>query len=88
MDKNLHFYWCRTRVKGVKRLRKAEALEDEITGVGQVGASLDLPAHGNVSFRDLGIEAAADTEAAKSEASAQGHLCTQTCVYIYTYTPA
>ena len=68
VDKNLHFYWCRTRIRGVKRLRNSESLEDQVEVTGSVGDNISMAKHSNVSFRDLGIQSAAEVESVKTEA--------------------
>ena len=69
MDKNLKFYWCRTRVKGTKRLRNTETLEDEISGAGELGDKVNMPENAALSVKNLGISCPADVEMVKSEAS-------------------
>ena len=66
VDKNIKYYWCRTRVKGKKLLRKTEQLnesaEAESSGFALTNEALE-PALAN-----LGISTAADVESQKTEA--------------------
>ena len=68
MDKNLKFYWCRTRVKGSKKLRNSEAFKEsaEAQGTGEFrvsgGNATPTPA-------DLGLVTGCMQERQKSEAS-------------------
>ncbi|CAE7275395.1 UPF1 [Symbiodinium sp. CCMP2592] len=67
VDKNIKYYWCRTRVKGLKRLRQTQTAEEtaEAEGTGPMMLSgLDknacLPS-------TMGIRTAADVEGVKTE---------------------
>ena len=52
----------------MKRIRNSESLEDQVEVTGGVGDSLNIKEHGDLSFKDLGIQSAAEVEAIKSEA--------------------
>lgn len=68
VDKNIKYYWCRTRVKGLKRLRQTQTAEETVEGegTGSIGLSgLDVNA---CTPANLGIRTAADVESATTEA--------------------
>ena len=70
VDKNLKYYWCRTRVKGTKRLRQSEKLEETVEAKGVTSTRLALSASGpTCNPTSLGLQTAAEVEATKSEAS-------------------
>ncbi|CAE7878012.1 unnamed protein product [Symbiodinium sp. KB8] len=67
VDKNIKYYWCRTRVKGLKRLRQTQSAEEtaEAEGLGPMGLS-GLDAHACTPSA-MGLRTAADVESAKTE---------------------
>ena len=68
MDKKLKYYWCRTRVKGIKRLRNSECLEDTTEAQGSMGENPTMPELGNLSLSGLGIESGVAVETPATEA--------------------
>ncbi|CAE7591274.1 unnamed protein product [Symbiodinium sp. CCMP2456] len=67
VDKNIKYYWRRTRVKGLKRLRQTQSVEEtaEAEGTGPMMVSgLDKNACTPVA---MGLQTASDVENAKTE---------------------
>ena len=68
VDKSIKYYWCRTRVKGLKRLRQTQLAEEtaEAEGTGPMTLSgLDVDA---CTPSNMGLRSAADIEPMKTEA--------------------
>lgn len=69
VDKSIKFYWCRTRVKGLKRLRQTQTAEETAEAEGSGPMMLSGMDNNACTPATMGLRTAADVEALKSEAS-------------------
>ncbi|CAE7244235.1 UPF1 [Symbiodinium sp. CCMP2592] len=68
VDKSIKYYWCRTRVKGLKRLRQTQAMEETMEAEGTGAMDISGMDVNGVTARNMGLQTAADIESAKTEA--------------------
>ena len=69
VDKNIKFYWCRTRVKGLKRLRQTQTAEETAEAEGTGPMMLSGMDKNACTPASMGLRTAGDVEALRSEAS-------------------
>ena len=74
VDPTIKYYWCRTRVRGVKKLKKSEALDEQVeaSGTGTFALSGDQDAMPAAS--GLGLQTSVAVEAQKTQASKRLHF--------------
>ena len=72
VDKKIKYYWCRTRVKGVKRVRNSSSLTEQVEGKDNVD---NFGTSGGVAPNDIALkklnnslETGLDVEKKKTEA--------------------
>ncbi|CAE7661599.1 UPF1, partial [Symbiodinium sp. KB8] len=68
VDKNIKFYWCRTRVKGLKRLRQTQTAEETAEAEGTGPMMLSGMDKNACTPASMGLRTAGDVEALRSEA--------------------
>ncbi|OLP93299.1 hypothetical protein AK812_SmicGene24800 [Symbiodinium microadriaticum] len=67
VDKNIKYYWCRTRVKGLKRLRQTQTAEETAEAEGTGPMMLSGMDKNACTPASMGLRTAADVESAKTE---------------------
>ncbi|CAE7258683.1 unnamed protein product [Symbiodinium necroappetens] len=68
VDENIKFYWCRTRVKGLKRLRQTQTAEETAEAEGTGPMMLSGMDKNACTPASMGLRTAGDVEALRSEA--------------------
>ena len=83
MDKNIKYYWCRTRVRGSKKLKQSEAFEETAEAKGTGEFKLSACSAGPMAV-GLGLETGAMVERQKSEAPHKSS--TRGFLFVFAYT--